>query len=63
MLILVEAESKSVQSASMLARSASVSTVTVINLPMWNLALIKSRSMARILATSGIHQGRLFGSG
>jgi hypothetical protein len=54
MLILIKAEVKSVWSASMLARSASVSTVAVINLPMWNLALINFGSSARISATRGV---------
>jgi hypothetical protein len=38
----------------MFERSASVSTVTVINLPKWNLALIKSGSLARVLAADGV---------
>jgi hypothetical protein len=60
-LILVEAESNSVQSASVLKRSASVSTAAVINLPMWNPALIKSGLLARVFATSRVHRGRLLG--
>jgi hypothetical protein len=31
-----------------------VSTTTLINLPMWNPAWIKSGTMARVSATSGI---------
>jgi hypothetical protein len=61
MLILVEVESKSVRSASMLAWSALVSTAAVINLPMWNPTLIKSGSLAKVSATSGVHRGSLSG--
>jgi hypothetical protein len=34
-----------------------------VNPPMWNSALIKSGSLARISATSGLHLGRLLGWG
>jgi hypothetical protein len=54
-LILVEVESRLVRSASMLARSTLESTTIVINLPMWNPALIKSRSLARVSDTSRGH--------
>jgi hypothetical protein len=54
-LILVEVESRLVRSASMLARSTLESTTIVINLPMWNPALIKSRSLARVSDTGRGH--------
>jgi hypothetical protein len=54
-LILVEVESRLVRSASMLAQSALESTTIVINLPMWNPALINSRSLARVSDTSRGH--------
>jgi hypothetical protein len=55
-LILVAEETNLDRSASVLERSTTVSTVVVINLPMWNLALLKSGSLARVSATSGVHQ-------
>jgi hypothetical protein len=54
-LILVEAESRSFLSTSMLVCSDSVSTVVVMNLPMWNPTIMKSGSLAKVLATHGIH--------
>jgi hypothetical protein len=53
--ILVEAETNSNRSASVLERFASLSIATVINLTMWNPTLIKSGSLARVSATSGVH--------
>jgi hypothetical protein len=55
-LILVTEETNLDRSASVLERSTTVSMVVVINLPMWNLALLKSGSLARVSATSGVHQ-------
>jgi hypothetical protein len=55
-LILVAEETNLDRSASVLERSTTVSMVVVINLPMWNLALLKSGSLARVSATSGVHQ-------
>jgi hypothetical protein len=55
-LILVTEETNLDRSASVLECSTMVSMVVVINLPMWNLALLKSGSLARVSATSGVHQ-------
>jgi hypothetical protein len=53
MLIYSEANSRLHLSASVMACSFSVSTVVVINLPMWNLAMIKSGSLVRVSVTHG----------
>jgi hypothetical protein len=52
-LILFKRDSDSVRNPSVFKRSASVSTMTVMNLPMWNLAWIKFDSLASVSATRG----------
>jgi hypothetical protein len=52
-LIHREVESKWLRSAWVSARFASVFTIAIMNLPMWNLALMKSGSLARELVTQG----------
>jgi hypothetical protein len=61
-LILLKQDCDSVRSPSVFNRSASVSTMVVMNLPMWNSAWIKFGSLASVSATRGVHQGRLLGS-
>jgi hypothetical protein len=55
MLICSEANSRFHLSASVMAYSFSVSTTTGIKLPMWNPDLMKSGSLASVLATHGAH--------
>jgi hypothetical protein len=55
MLICCEADSRLPLSASVMARSFSLSTVAVINLPMWNSTFMKLGSLARVSATRGAH--------
>jgi hypothetical protein len=53
MLICSQANSRSHLSASVMACSFSVSTAVVINLSMWNLALMKLGSLVRVSSTHG----------
>jgi hypothetical protein len=59
MLIRREAGSKSLLSAWMLARSASMFTAAIMNLLIWNPALRKSGSLAKVSATHGTGQESL----
>jgi hypothetical protein len=59
MLICCEAESRLPLSAWVTTRSFSVSTTTVINLPMWNSTFMKSGSLARVSTT---HEARWRGT-
>jgi hypothetical protein len=52
-LILFKQDSDFVRSPSVFNRSTLVSTTTVMNLPMWNPAWIKSGSLASVSATKG----------
>jgi hypothetical protein len=54
-----EADSSSAYSASVFARSASVSTAVVMNLPMWNPTLMNSGSLARDSSTHEYHHPSL----